>query len=140
MAETGVFSSSSDLLNLIDRNMRASVAENYVSGVITDTPTYEKNGWTGDAQLSLPAASLQFDTERHMLKALQDMRDDQLADRRGAAAVAGLGQLRLPGRAGVQAGERPRDADLGRLVVRRARGSPTSATATARTSGATTRG
>ena len=74
-----MFSSSSDLLNLIDRNMRASVAENYVSGVITDTPTYEKNGWTGDAQLSLPAASLQFDTERHMLKALQDMRDDQLA-------------------------------------------------------------
>ena len=79
MPETGVFSSSSDLLNLIDRNMRASVAENYVAGVITDTPTYEKNGWTGDAQLSLPAASLQFDTERHMLKALQDMRDDQLA-------------------------------------------------------------
>ncbi len=79
MAETGVFTSSSDLLNLIDRNMRASVAENYVSGVITDTPTYEKNGWTGDAQLSLPAASLQFDTERHMLKALQDMRDDQLS-------------------------------------------------------------
>ena len=79
MAETGVFDSSSDLVDLIDRNIRSSVAENYVSGVITDTPTYEKNGWAGDAQLSAPVASLMFDTERHFEKAALDMVDDQRA-------------------------------------------------------------
>ncbi len=50
-----------------------------VSGVITDTPTYEKNGWAGDAQLSAPIASLQFDTERHFEKSSLDMVDDQRA-------------------------------------------------------------
>ncbi|MBE2320745.1 family 78 glycoside hydrolase catalytic domain [Solirubrobacter sp. CPCC 204708] len=77
LAPTGVFSSSSDLVNLIERNIRSSIAENYVSGVITDTPTYEKNGWAGDAQLSAPIASLQFDTERHFEKSSIDMVDDQ---------------------------------------------------------------
>lgn len=79
MAPTGVFDSSSDLVDLIERNIRSSVAENYVSGVITDTPTYEKNGWAGDAQLSAPTASLMFDTERHFEKSAIDMVDDQRA-------------------------------------------------------------
>ncbi|MDA0184783.1 glycoside hydrolase family 78 protein [Solirubrobacter phytolaccae] len=79
MAPTGVFDSSSDLVDLIERNIRSSVAENYVSGVITDTPTYEKNGWAGDAQLSAPTASLLFDTERHFEKSAIDMVDDQRA-------------------------------------------------------------
>ncbi len=76
---TGAFSTSSDLVNLISRNIESSIAENYVSGVITDTPTYEKNGWAGDAQLSVGAASLYFDTERHYEKSAQDMVDDQRA-------------------------------------------------------------
>ena len=79
MEPTGVFSTSSDLVNLISRNIESSIAENYVSGVITDTPTYEKNGWAGDAQLSVGAASLYFDTERHYEKSAQDMVDDQRA-------------------------------------------------------------
>jgi alpha-L-rhamnosidase len=80
LTRTGVFDSSSDLIDLIERNIRSSVAENYVSGVITDTPTYEKNGWAGDAQLSVGAASLIFDTERHYEKSAQDMVDDQRAN------------------------------------------------------------
>ena len=74
------FDTSSDLLDLISRNIQSSIAENYVSGVITDTPTYEKNGWAGDAQLSVGAASLYFDTERHYEKSSQDMVDDQRAN------------------------------------------------------------
>jgi alpha-L-rhamnosidase len=57
--------------------MRAALAENYVSGIITDTPQYEKNGWTGDAQLSVPTAALQFDAERQFWKSFQDMADAQ---------------------------------------------------------------
>ena len=80
MRPTGSFDTSSDLLDLISRNIQSSIAENYVSGVITDTPTYEKNGWAGDAQLSVGAASLYFDTERHYDKSSQDMVDDQRAN------------------------------------------------------------
>src|SRR6185436_8973807 len=49
-------------------------------GVITDTPVYEKNAWTGDAQLTAGTASLLFDTERLYRKLFQDMRDAQSAD------------------------------------------------------------
>ena len=48
-------------------------------GIITDTPVYEKNGWTGDAQLTSGAASLLFDTERLYEKMFQDMADAQTA-------------------------------------------------------------
>ena len=80
MQPTGSFDTSSDLIDLISRNIQSSIAENYVRGVITDTPTYEKNGWAGDAQLSVAAASLYFDTERHYDKSSQDMVDDQRAN------------------------------------------------------------
>jgi alpha-L-rhamnosidase len=47
--------------------------------IITDTPVYEKNGWTGDAQLTSGAASLLVDTERLYRKMFQDMADAQTA-------------------------------------------------------------
>ena len=53
------------------------------------------------------------------------------APRRGPAALARQLQLRLRGRPRVQAGQRRRDPDLGRVLVRRSRGRPTCATATA---------
>lgn len=77
MPETGQFSSSNPLLGQIEKNMRASLAANYVAGIITDTPQYEKNGWTGDAQLTAPVAALQFDAERQFWKSVQDMIDAQ---------------------------------------------------------------
>jgi alpha-L-rhamnosidase len=46
-------------------------------GVITDTPVYEKNAWTGDAALTAGTASLLFDTERLYVKIFQDMLDAQ---------------------------------------------------------------
>lgn len=46
-------------------------------GIITDTPVYEKNAWTGDASLTAGAASLLFDTERLYRKMFRDMLDAQ---------------------------------------------------------------
>jgi hypothetical protein len=77
MPASSTFSASNPLLARIEKNMRAALAENYVSGIITDTPQYEKNGWTGDAQLSVPAVALQFDAERQFWKSFQDMADAQ---------------------------------------------------------------
>ncbi len=80
MAVTGQFHASNPLLERIEAVTRDSIAASYVAGIITDTPEYEKNGWTGDAQLSAPAASLFFDTERQYWKSFQDMVDNQVAD------------------------------------------------------------
>jgi alpha-L-rhamnosidase len=60
----------------IHRATMWSVQSN-VHGIITDTPVYEKNGWTGDAQLTAGTASLLFDTERLYTKLFQDMADAQ---------------------------------------------------------------
>jgi alpha-L-rhamnosidase len=48
--------------------------------VVTDTPVYEKNAWTGDAHLTAGAASLIFDTERLYKKTFADKRDAQTAE------------------------------------------------------------
>lgn len=68
MPETGTFSSSSPLLDEIHDVTRNSVAMNHVAGYSMDTPTYEKDGWTGDAQLIAPTAGLMFDTQRQWKK------------------------------------------------------------------------
>jgi len=80
MPDAGQFSSSHPLLGQIEKNMKAALAANYVAGIITDTPQYEKNGWTGDAQLTAPVAALQFDAERQFWKSIQDMADAQTAE------------------------------------------------------------
>jgi alpha-L-rhamnosidase len=51
--------------------------ENNLHGIVTDTPVYEKNAWTGDAQLTAGTASILFDTERLYRKMFQDMVDAQ---------------------------------------------------------------
>src|SRR4051794_297274 len=43
-----------------------------------DTPTYEKDGWTGDTQLAAPIASLLFDTQRQYQKSAIDVVDSQV--------------------------------------------------------------
>jgi alpha-L-rhamnosidase len=74
------FSTSSRLVNKIEKLTKASLAENYVAGIITDTPTYEKDGWTGDAQLTVPTAGYMFDVQRQLRKTTRDIVDDQFAD------------------------------------------------------------
>jgi alpha-L-rhamnosidase len=78
LPETGTFSSSSELLNNIYKATKASVAGVHEAGYIMDTPTYEKDGWTGDSQLMAPTASMMFDTQRQYEKSAQDLADDQL--------------------------------------------------------------
>jgi alpha-L-rhamnosidase len=78
MRPTGTFTSSSSLLNMIEHATRASVAGVHEAGYVMDTPTYEKDGWTGDTQLVAPTASLMFDTQRQYEKTAQDLVDDQL--------------------------------------------------------------
>ena len=76
LAATATFESSSETLNRIHRNTAWAIQSN-LHGVITDTPVYEKNAWTGDAQLTAGTASLLFDTERLYRKMFQDMLDAQ---------------------------------------------------------------
>jgi len=77
MAQTGTFTSSNALLDKIHEAVRGGVAVNHVAGQITDTPTYERDGWTGDSQLMAPSASYLFDTQRHYIKSAQDAVDSQ---------------------------------------------------------------
>jgi alpha-L-rhamnosidase len=76
---TSTFEASSETLNSIHRNTSWAI-QNNLHGIITDTPVYEKNAWTGDASLTAGTASLLFDTERLYQKMFQDMRDAQTSD------------------------------------------------------------
>lgn len=76
VARTSTFDSDQPTLNRIHQNTVWAI-QNNMHGIVTDTPVYEKNAWTGDAQLTSGAASLLFDTERLYTKLTQDMRDAQ---------------------------------------------------------------
>jgi alpha-L-rhamnosidase len=76
LRRTSTFESSIATLNHIHQNTAWAIQNNF-HGIITDTPVYEKNAWTGDAQLTAGTASLLFDTERLYRKLFQDMIDAQ---------------------------------------------------------------
>jgi alpha-L-rhamnosidase len=76
LARTSSFESGQPTLDRIHRNTTWAIQSN-MHGVVTDTPVYEKNPWTGDAQLTAGTASLLFDTERLYGKMFQDMLDAQ---------------------------------------------------------------
>jgi alpha-L-rhamnosidase len=76
LARRSSFESSSATLDRIHRNTTWAIQGNF-HGVITDTPVYEKNAWTGDAQLTAGTATLLFDTERLYRKLFRDMLDAQ---------------------------------------------------------------
>lgn len=76
LAATSAFDSGNATLNRVHRNAAWAI-QNNLHGIITDTPVYEKNAWTGDAQLTSGTASLLFDTERLYRKMFQDMLDAQ---------------------------------------------------------------
>ena len=68
----------------MDAAMRASLLNN-MHHVPTDTPSQEKNGWTGDALTALAAMTTSFDMRRMLRKWLDDQADGQRAD--GSLAV-----------------------------------------------------
>lgn len=76
VADTGSFASANPLLGKIDAAARATILNN-LHGFLTDTPTFEKNGWTGDAQASAGMAVRSLDVARVFTKWLADFRDAQ---------------------------------------------------------------
>ncbi|WP_114558540.1 alpha-L-rhamnosidase [Desertihabitans aurantiacus] len=74
--EVSTFRCSDEVLSWIDSAMRLTVRNN-LHHVPTDTPVYEKNGWTGDAQVAAEAMLAQFDLSRLFTKWLDDMADSQ---------------------------------------------------------------
>ncbi|MVA77669.1 Bacterial alpha-L-rhamnosidase [Auraticoccus sp. F435] len=79
VAVASTFSCSDPVLSWIDSAMRLTVRNN-LHHVPTDTPVYEKNGWTGDAHVAARAMMSQFDLSRLLAKWLDDMADSQRAD------------------------------------------------------------
>ncbi|TDO33499.1 alpha-L-rhamnosidase [Kribbella sp. VKM Ac-2527] len=60
----------------LEQAMRRTVLNN-LHGIPTDTPIFEKNGWTGDAQVGAPTMAGQLDLARFFTKWLGDLRDSQ---------------------------------------------------------------
>src|ERR1051325_1794099 len=60
----------------LDQAMRRTVLNN-LHGIPTDTPMYEKNGWTGDAQVVMPVMTYAFGVHRFVSKWLGDLADSQ---------------------------------------------------------------
>lgn len=76
VARIGAFESGSDLLNRIQQASQNALLNN-MHGMMSDTPSLEKNGWTGDAQASAAAAGVNFGMVRVWTKWLADFRDAQ---------------------------------------------------------------
>lgn len=72
--ETGTFDSSSDTM---DRTHRAVVDTllNNIHGIPTDTPMFEKNGWTGDAALGAEMFMMNLDTHELFAKWMRDLHE-----------------------------------------------------------------
>ncbi|MDG2532138.1 family 78 glycoside hydrolase catalytic domain [Sphingomonas sp. HITSZ_GF] len=76
VAKVGDFTSANPLLGQIDQAAIRTILNN-MHGYQTDTPTYEKNGWTGDAQASAGAAARSLGIARVWTKWLNDYPDAQ---------------------------------------------------------------
>ncbi|HEX2313883.1 MAG TPA: family 78 glycoside hydrolase catalytic domain, partial [Thermomonospora sp.] len=75
----GTFRSSNALFGEIRTATRQTVLNNW-HGIPTDTPMYEKNGWTGDAQLMAEMEMAEYDLRRLFGKWMTDHRDSQGSD------------------------------------------------------------
>jgi alpha-L-rhamnosidase len=76
--DTGTFRCSEPFYEQLERAMRRTV-QNNLHGIPTDTPMYEKNGWTGDAQVGAPVMTYALGVHRMLAKWLDDIRDSQNA-------------------------------------------------------------
>jgi len=90
LGSRGSFSCSNDLINRIHQASRRALLNN-AHHVITDTPTYEKNGWTGDAQLTATMGLYNFEIERFYRKFLADLCDSQISSGELAPSVPTAG-------------------------------------------------
>ncbi|MBB4908535.1 family 78 glycoside hydrolase catalytic domain [Actinophytocola algeriensis] len=72
--ETGTFDSSSDTMNRTHRAVVDTLLNN-IHGIPTDTPMFEKNGWTGDAALGAEMFMTNLDTHELFAKWMRDLRE-----------------------------------------------------------------
>lgn len=75
----GWFDSDNPVLNWTDDAFRRTLLNN-LQGIPTDTPVYEKNGWTADAMLATEAAVHMLDVDSFFAKWLRDHADAQSED------------------------------------------------------------
>ena len=75
--ETGSFTSSNKLLNQIDENTRWAKLNN-LHGQHTDSPTWEKLGWTEHTLEMGPTMMRNFSMDRFLIKFFRDCRDSQV--------------------------------------------------------------
>ncbi|MDF2567812.1 MAG: hypothetical protein K0R90_1268, partial [Oscillospiraceae bacterium] len=70
------FETSDDLINTMHENMQRTILNNF-QGKPTDTPLWEKNGWTGDVNIAIQTMAYNFDINLFMSKFMDDMEDGQ---------------------------------------------------------------
>ncbi|MFD7024783.1 family 78 glycoside hydrolase catalytic domain [Promicromonospora sukumoe] len=73
-AETGTFDSSSDIMNRTHRAV-VDTLKNNIHGIPTDTPMFEKNGWTGDAAVGAEMFLVNLDVHELFAKWLRDVHE-----------------------------------------------------------------
>jgi len=90
--EIGKFESSSKMLNTLQKITRQSYLSNY-TGIPTDCPHREKNGWTGDAQLTMETGLWNFDVAKAIAHFEQVLADTQRPNGQlpGIAPASGWG-------------------------------------------------
>jgi alpha-L-rhamnosidase len=76
--DTGAFHCSEPFFTRLEQAMRRTIRNN-LHGIPTDTPMFEKNGWTGDAQLGTAVMVYALGMQRFMTKWLGDLADSQNA-------------------------------------------------------------
>ena len=79
VSRTGEFTSSSRLLDAY-QDAQANTILNNLHSIPTDTPMYEKRGWTADAHLYADSAIANYDMENFFENWMRTHRDDQAAD------------------------------------------------------------
>ncbi|NGN62590.1 family 78 glycoside hydrolase catalytic domain [Streptomyces sp. A7024] len=99
-ARTGTFTTGNALINRIQRNLEWAEQNNLVQKP-TDTPSREKNGWTGDAMASSESQSLTWDVNAAFTAYLRGFPDGQISTGQLPmilpAAKGGYGYDRTPG-------------------------------------------
>ncbi|MFF7534412.1 family 78 glycoside hydrolase catalytic domain [Streptomyces bobili] len=99
-ARTGTFTTDNALLNRLQRNLEWAEQNNLVQKP-TDTPSREKNGWTGDAMASSESESLTWDVNALFTNWLRHFPDNQISTGQLPMVVplgkGGFGYDRTPG-------------------------------------------
>ncbi|MPY30267.1 Bacterial alpha-L-rhamnosidase [Streptomyces adustus] len=99
-ARTGTFTTDNALINRIQSNLEWAEQNNLVQKP-TDTPSREKNGWTGDTMASSESQCLTWDVNAALTKYLRSFPDGQISTGQLPmilpAAKGGYGYDRTPG-------------------------------------------